>query len=172
MSIFLSLSACGQGSSSEVAFTGTTAPPTTRPKYDVVSRSDSLPVLEYLMALTTTTTAPPPPTTQPPTSAPPAPEQPVEIGEAVVIERHTPAGSDDSVWYDLAQCESGGNWQINTGNGYYGGLQFSLSSWRAVGGEGYPHEASVATQIEMGKRLQEIQGWGAWPGCSRELGLR
>ena len=76
-----------------------------------------------------------------------------------------------SVWTQLAACESGGNWAANTGNGYYGGLQFSLSSWQAVGGTGYPHEASAATQIEMGQRLQASQGWGAWPGCAAELGL-
>ncbi len=76
-----------------------------------------------------------------------------------------------SVWTQLANCESGGNWAANTGNGYYGGLQFSLSSWRAVGGSGYPHEASASTQIEMGQRLQASQGWGAWPACAAELGL-
>ena len=76
-----------------------------------------------------------------------------------------------SVWTALAGCESGGNWSANTGNGYYGGLQFSLSSWRAVGGSGYPHEASAATQIAMGQRLQSSQGWGAWPGCAAKLGL-
>ena len=76
-----------------------------------------------------------------------------------------------SVWTQLAACESGGNWAANTGNGYYGGLQFSLSSWQAVGGTGYPHEASAATQIAMGQRLQAAQGWGAWPGCAAELGL-
>ena len=77
----------------------------------------------------------------------------------------------DSVWTSLAACESGGDWGANTGNGYYGGLQFSLSSWQAVGGSGYPHEASAATQIAMGQRLQAAQGWGAWPGCAAELGL-
>jgi hypothetical protein len=76
-----------------------------------------------------------------------------------------------TVWDRLAQCESGGNWAINTGNGYYGGLQFSLSSWRAVGGSGYPHQASRETQIAMGQRLQAAQGWGAWPSCSAQLGL-
>lgn len=81
----------------------------------------------------------------------------------------TPAGS---VWDSLARCESGGNWAINSGNGYYGGLQFALSSWRGVGGSGYPHHASREVQIEMGKRLQASQGWGAWPACSRKLGLR
>ena len=80
-----------------------------------------------------------------------------------------PAGG---VWDRLAQCESGGNWAINTGNGYYGGLQFSLSSWRGVGGTGYPHEASRETQIAMGERLRANGGWGHWPACSRKLGLR
>ena len=76
------------------------------------------------------------------------------------------------VWDRLAACESGGNWSINTGNGYYGGLQFSLSSWRAVGGSGYPHRAGRAEQIRRGRRLKARQGWGAWPSCSSRLGLR
>ena len=82
--------------------------------------------------------------------------------------RTAPAG----VWDRLAQCESGGNWKINTGNGYYGGIQFSLSSWRAVGGTGYPHQASKAEQIRRGELLKAKQGWGAWPACTRKLGLR
>ena len=82
-----------------------------------------------------------------------------------------PDVADGSVWDRLAECESGGDWSINTGNGYYGGLQFSLSSWRAVGGSGYPHQASAATQIAMGQRLQASLGWGAWPGCAAQLGL-
>lgn len=77
-----------------------------------------------------------------------------------------------SVWDRLARCESGGNWQANTGNGYYGGLQFSLRSWQAVGGTGYPHEHPRATQVAMAERLRAVQGWGAWPACSRKLGLR
>ena len=80
----------------------------------------------------------------------------------------TPLG----VWDRLAQCESGGNWSINTGNGYYGGLQFSLGSWRAVGGGGYPHNASLDEQILRGEPRKEPQGWGAWSACSRTLGLR
>jgi hypothetical protein len=80
--------------------------------------------------------------------------------------------ADGSVWDRLAQCESGGNWHINTGNGYYGGLQFSVRSWQWVGGSGYPHEHPRATQIAMGERLRARQGWGAWPSCSRRLGLR
>lgn len=75
-------------------------------------------------------------------------------------------------WERLAECESGGRWHINTGNGYYGGLQFSLSSWRAVGGSGYPHRATKAEQIRRAERLLDLQGWGAWPACSLKLGLR
>ena len=80
--------------------------------------------------------------------------------------------SDGSVWDRLAQCESGGNWSISTGNGYYGGLQFSLASWRGVGGSGYPHQASRAEQISRAEALKARQGWGAWPACSSKLGLR
>jgi uncharacterized protein YabE (DUF348 family) len=81
----------------------------------------------------------------------------------------TPSGS---VWDKLAECESGGNWSINTGNGYYGGLQFSLSTWRAYGGSGYPHQASREQQIAIAKKLQAAAGWGSWPACSSKLGLR
>jgi uncharacterized protein YabE (DUF348 family) len=81
----------------------------------------------------------------------------------------TPSGS---VWDRLAQCESGGNWSINTGNGYYGGLQFSLSTWRAYGGTGMPHQASREEQIAVAKRVQAGQGWGAWPACTAKLGIR
>ena len=76
-----------------------------------------------------------------------------------------------SVWDRLAECESGGNWSINTGNGYYGGLQFSLQTWRAYGGSGMPHENSREGQIAIAEKVQAGQGWGAWPSCSRKLGL-
>ncbi|HET7673124.1 MAG TPA: transglycosylase family protein [Candidatus Saccharimonadales bacterium] len=76
------------------------------------------------------------------------------------------------VWDRLAQCESGGNWSINTGNGYYGGLQFTISSWRAVGGSGLPSQASKSEQIYRAKILQSRQGWGAWPACTSKLGIR
>lgn len=78
----------------------------------------------------------------------------------------------NSVWDRLAMCESTGRWHIATGNGFYGGLQFTLSSWRMVGGTGMPHHASKAEQIARAKKLQAIQGWGAWPACARKLGLR
>jgi uncharacterized protein YabE (DUF348 family) len=81
-------------------------------------------------------------------------------------------GVSGGVWDRLAQCESGGNWSINTGNGFYGGLQFSLGTWRAYGGSGMPNKASKATQIAIAKKVQADAGWGAWPACSRKLGLR
>jgi hypothetical protein len=74
-------------------------------------------------------------------------------------------------WDALAACESGGNWAINTGNGYYGGLQFSLGTWQANGGQGMPHENSREAQIAVASRVQASQGWGAWPSCARKLGL-
>jgi hypothetical protein len=70
----------------------------------------------------------------------------------------------------MADCEAFGQWDTDTGNGYYGGLQFSLDSWQGVGGEGYPHHASAAEQIYRGNLLWERQGWSAWPGCARSLG--
>ena len=79
--------------------------------------------------------------------------------------------STDPVWDRLARCESGGNWSINTGNGYYGGLQFSLQSWRGVGGTGYPHEHSREEQIKRGEMLKANGGWGHWPSCAAKLGL-
>jgi uncharacterized protein YabE (DUF348 family) len=86
----------------------------------------------------------------------------------------TPSASvaSGSVWDRLAQCESGGNWSINTGNGYYGGLQFSASTWRAYGGSGLPHQNSRAQQIAIAQKLQAAAGWGQWPACSAKLGLR
>jgi resuscitation-promoting factor RpfB len=80
--------------------------------------------------------------------------------------------SGSSVWDRLAQCESGGNWAINTGNGYYGGLQFNINTWRAYGGTGYPHEQSREAQIAVATRLRDANGgYGAWPHCSQQLGL-
>jgi len=76
-----------------------------------------------------------------------------------------------STWDALAQCESGGNWAINTGNGYYGGLQFTLGTWQANGGTGNPASAGRGAQIAVAERVLASQGWGAWPACSAKLGL-
>jgi hypothetical protein len=78
----------------------------------------------------------------------------------------------DGVWDRLAQCESGGNWHINTGNGYYGGLQFSLGTWHAYGGTGLPSQHSRETQIAVATKLRNASGgYGAWPACAARLGL-
>jgi hypothetical protein len=77
-----------------------------------------------------------------------------------------------TVWDRLAQCESGGNWATNTGNGYYGGLQFSLGTWRAYGGSGLPSNASRLTQIAIATKIRNASGgYGAWPACAASLGL-
>ena len=89
--------------------------------------------------------------------APPAPAAAAPIG---------------APWVALAECEASGNWAMNSGNGYYGGLQFNLGTWKSHGGNGMPHENSPAQQIEIAKRVQASQGWGAWPACSRKIGLR
>lgn len=103
---------------------------------------------------------------------PATPKKRVVKKRAVQQPAQAPVASvNGGVWDRLAMCESGGNWAINTGNGYYGGLQFTLSSWQAVGGTGYPHHASKAEQIARAERLQAIQGWGAWPACTAKLGI-
>ncbi|MFI7019653.1 transglycosylase family protein [Streptomyces sp. NPDC050164] len=83
------------------------------------------------------------------------------------------AAADSGVWDRIAQCESGGNWHINTGNGYYGGLQFAASTWRAYGGTAYAptaDQASKSQQIAVATKVQRAQGWGAWPTCSARAG--
>ncbi|TQN37572.1 uncharacterized protein YabE (DUF348 family) [Blastococcus colisei] len=83
-----------------------------------------------------------------------------------------PAVADGSAWDRLAQCESGGNWAINTGNGYYGGLQFSPGTWRAYGGTGLPHQASREQQIAIAEKVRAARGgFGDWPSCASKLGL-
>lgn len=95
------------------------------------------------------------------------------IGGVAAATMSMPAANavDSATWDALAQCESGGNWSINTGNGFYGGLQFTQQSWNGVGMSGSPATATREQQIEAGERLLAIQGWGAWPACSAKLGL-
>jgi len=111
-----------------------------------------------------------------------ATQQAVRIGNAVQVSEPPPPPPlppnpipNFFNWLKIAQCESGGNWSINTGNGYYGGLQFTLSSWRAAGGRQYatrPDLASPEHQMLTAEVLLGMQGWGAWPTCSRRVGLR
>ncbi|NHN56129.1 LysM peptidoglycan-binding domain-containing protein [Calidifontibacter sp. DB0510] len=86
----------------------------------------------------------------------------------------TQAHADTSVWYRVAACESGGNWSINTGNGFYGGLQFTQQTWAGYGGLAYAPRAdlaSVSAQITVAQRVLAGQGPGAWPVCSVKAGL-
>jgi Transglycosylase-like domain len=104
---------------------------------------------------------PTPPPTPAPAARAPAPSRVV-----------TYAGT--SVWDDLARCESGGNWAINTGNGYYGGLQFSEGTWLGYGGgefAPYAHEATREEQIIVAERLRAARGYAPWPACRAKLGL-
>jgi resuscitation-promoting factor RpfA len=93
----------------------------------------------------------------------------IAVGTPVALAANAEA-APSSVWDKIAQCESGGNWGINTGNGYYGGLQFSASTWRAYGGSGSASGASREQQIAVAERVLAAQGWGAWPVCSRKAG--
>lgn len=101
---------------------------------------------------------------------PPAELEPVEL-----VAEEVPAEPVYGVWDRLAQCESNGRWNVNTGNGYYGGLQQDMTFWKRHGGLQYaprPDLASRAQQISVAIAGQYVQGWGAWPVCSRVTGLR
>lgn len=80
--------------------------------------------------------------------------------------------AEAGVWERVAKCESGGRWHVNTGNGYYGGLQFNLGTWQAYGGSGLPSDASRETQIAIATKVRDASGgYGAWPACAASLGL-
>ena len=90
-------------------------------------------------------------------------------GTGILIAAAAPAQADTSVWDKVAYCESTNNWSINTGNGYYGGLQFNLATWRSVGGRDFashPHKASKAEQITVANRLYAKRGTRPWGGCA------
>lgn len=123
------------------------------PTADEVLTPRDIPVNQTITTSTTTSTSPA--------------AQPVRTPSVVAA----PTVTSGSVWDSIAACEAGGNWAINTGNGYYGGLQFNLGSWQSVGGTGLPSEASREEQIARGEALQARSGWGAWPACSSRLGL-
>jgi hypothetical protein len=91
-----------------------------------------------------------------------------------VAPRPAPAAAPvtGDVWAQLRQCESGGRYDINTGNGYYGAYQFLLSTWNRLGYPGYPHQAPPEVQDEAAQKLQARSGWGQWPACSRRIGVR
>ncbi|MDR3034331.1 MAG: transglycosylase family protein [Kitasatospora sp.] len=93
---------------------------------------------------------------------------------AGLVTANTASAADVSTWDKVAQCESTGNWSINTGNGFYGGLQFTSSTWAAFGGTAYAPQANQATkaqQIAVAEKVLASQGPGAWPVCSVQAGL-
>lgn len=93
---------------------------------------------------------------------------------ALLTAAGTAGAVDGGVWDRIAACESGGDWQINTGNGYYGGLQFSAATWEAYGGTAYAPRADKATreqQIAIADKVRNRQGWGAWPTCAARVGV-
>ena len=122
-----------------------------------------------------------PPIVESPQEAPQAPQNPIQAAPApapaptqVTNQGDAPA-VPHGMWDRLAECESSGNWSINTGNGYYGGLQFSPTTWTSFGGGKYAPRADLATreqQIEIAEKVREGQGMrNAWPACSAKLGL-
>jgi LysM repeat protein len=109
----------------------------------------------------------------------PAPAQTYSAPAPAAVVYRQPAApaapvSDGSVWDRLAQCESGGNWAINTGNGFYGGVQFDSGTWLGNGGGAYAPRADLASrdqQIAIASKVQAARGWSPWPACSAKLGL-
>ena len=111
---------------------------------------------------------PPPPVTT--TTTVPGHVRALSTGVAYTTPQ--PGDPPDSDFDRLAQCESGQRWDLNTGNGYYGGVQFSASTWHAYGGPDLPNQHSREDQIEIARRVWRARGWSPWPACSRQTGLR
>jgi flagellar biosynthesis GTPase FlhF len=101
-------------------------------------------------------------------------QQAAQAAQAQQAAQPAPAPAASSTSDDFArlrQCESGGNYSDNTGNGYYGAYQFSESTWQGMGYSGLPSDASPAQQDQVAEQLQAQDGWGPWPSCSAQLGL-
>ena len=119
----------------------------------------------------------PEPTPEPEPEPEPEPAPAPEPEAASAPDTTSTSGVSRATWEAVAACESNGDWTIDTGNSFYGGLQFNLESWTWAGGQQYaeyPHQATKDQQIAVADQLIEIHpaGWGAWPACSAKLGLR
>jgi len=104
-----------------------------------------------------------------------APARPAVLRVGAKPGTQVPPVRNGATWDALSACESGGNWAINTGNGFYGGVQFNQSTWERHGGLRYAPRADLATreeQIAIAEVTQTVQGWGAWPVCSVRAGVR
>jgi hypothetical protein len=122
------------------------------------------------------TPVPPVPVAAPATTVPTPTPAPVPVPAPMTPAPASPAPAGPlvpsaAVWAELRQCESGDNYAINTGNGYYGAYQFSASTWAALGYPGLPNQAAPAVQDQAAQRLEAMRGWEPWPGCSAKLGL-
>ena len=120
------------------------------------------------------TTAPPttaPPTTAPPTTAPPTTATPTTAPPTTSAPDEASGAPTGGAWLELRECESGDNYQADTGNGFYGAYQFSASTWVDLGYPGRPDEEPYWMQDQAAARLEATAGWGSWPSCSAALGL-
>jgi hypothetical protein len=138
------------------------------------AQTDGAQLRSLIVRVTTTTTTTLPPTTT--TTAPPTTTTtttpPMTVPDVGSLPGSGQPGDPnlDASWDQLAGCESGGRWDLNSGNTYYGGIQFSLSTWRGLGGTGLPSDHPREVQIAMGKKLWTTSGWHAWPGCTQSFG--
>jgi Transglycosylase-like domain len=145
--------------------TASSTPATTAPAPDATAPATTAPV---------TTAAPPttiPPTTAPPTTVPPTTAPPTtsaDVSSGASAGEPPPLGG---VWLELRDCESGDNYQTNTGNGFYGAYQFAGATWSGLGLPGIASDAPYWVQDEAAQRLQAEYGWKPWPACSAALGL-
>jgi hypothetical protein len=132
-------------------------------------RPDPAPRVVHLDSATLAAAMLPPEAPVPPPPPPlPAPAAPA-LGSARMTVRAEPT---DANFDRLAQCESNGRWQLASGNGFYGGLQFLVSTWQSLGGTGRPSDHPREVQIAIARKQWHRSGWSAWPSCSRQLGFR
>ncbi len=149
-----------------------TPPPSTWPGR-IVDSTEVATIVSTMPAskFTVTATSPIPASTAP-TSTHVAPNPSSISVDASAINPSSVDASSVDAWTKLRKCESGGHYDLNTGNGYYGAYQFSAKTWTKLGYSGLPHEAQPDVQDEAARKLQAKLGWAQWPACSRRVGLR
>ena len=147
--------------------TTSAAPTTTRRHTTTVPTTTAAPLTTVAPTTVAPTTVAP--TTVAPTTVAPT-TIPVANGQTIYGQPYAPSWPSIDMWDRLSVCEAGGNWTINAGNGYYGGLQFGNATWESVGGSGHANQASREEQIYRGNLLWEKAGWDSWPGCKRKVG--
>ena len=149
------------------------APSTTTRKVEVPSSSSMPPTTQTAVVITTTTTIPASTTVAEtlPVSTEPSDESLEPSGDVTIFgQPYLDTWPTLEMWERMAWCESRKTWDVDTGNGYFGGLQFALGSWQWMGGEGSPADASKEEQIFRANLLWQAQGWNGWPGCKEYFG--